>query len=458
MEMGLPLFYAFSLLLNLASVAFAGDNSTPPCSSQFNTKCKPDSSGLHLTLYHPRNPHSPASISDVPISTILSHDEARVKSLAYRLSKIPSSRPTSLDHHLDMKSVSDPLTPGGSVGLGNYVTQVGIGTPAASYVMVVDTGSSLSWIQCRPCAVSCHAQVGTVFNPKSSTSYHSIPCSANECTSLRSATLNPSACSSSNVCIYQASYGDSSFSLGYLSKDTLSFGSNFTFPNFTYGCGQDNEGLFGKSAGLIGLARNKLSLLSQVAPKLGYAFTYCLPTTKSTGYLSMGSYNPAGFSYTPLVSSSLDDALHFLKLTYISVAGKPIAVPASSYSRIPTIMDSGTVITRLQSDVYTALSKAFLAAMKGHKKVVAYSILDTCFEGKVASTAVPTVALVFDGGATMNLRPESIIISLNSAKLTCLAFAPATRVSIIGNTQQQTFKVVYDVAQKKIGFASGGCR
>jgi Xylanase inhibitor C-terminal/Xylanase inhibitor N-terminal len=243
-----------------------------------------------------------------------------------------------------------------------------------------------------------------------------------------------------------------------LSKDTLSLGSRFTFPNFTYGCGQDNEGLFGKSAGLIGLARNKLSFLSQLAPKLGYAFSYCLPTSKSTGFLSVGSYNPAGFSYTPLVSSSLDDALYFLKLAYISVAGKPIAVSASAYGSVPTIMDSGTVITRLQSDVYTALSKAFLAAIRGCKRANAYSILDTCFEGKVPSTAVPAVALVFDGGATMKLRPQNILISVNDGKQTCLAFAPATHVSIIGNTQQQTFRVVYDVAGMKIGFAAAGCR
>lgn len=260
------------------------------------------------------------------------------------------------------------------------------------------------------------------------------------------------------MCIYQASYGDSSFSVGFLSKDTISFSSRFTFPNFTYGCGQDNEGLFGKSAGLLGLARNKLSLLSQLAPKIGNAFSYCLPTTKSTGFLSIGSYNPAGFSYTPMVSNSLDDALYFLKLAYISVAGKPIAAPASAYGSIPTIMDSGTVITRLQSDVYTALSKAFVAAMRGQKRAIAYSILDTCFEGKVPSTVVPAVALVFDRGATMKLRPQNVLISVNNGKQTCLAFAPATRMSIIGNTQQQTFKVVYDVARMRIGFAAAGCR
>jgi hypothetical protein len=54
-------------------------------------------------------------------------------------------------------------------------------------------------------------------------------------------TLNPSACSVSNVCVYQASYGDQSFSVGYQSKDTVSFGSG-GFPDFYFSCGQDDEG------------------------------------------------------------------------------------------------------------------------------------------------------------------------------------------------------------------------
>ncbi|KAF0905760.1 hypothetical protein E2562_008817 [Oryza meyeriana var. granulata] len=82
---------------------------------------------------------------------------------------------------------------------------------------------------------------------------------------------NPPACSGSNVYIYQASYGDSSYSVG---KDTVSFGSG-SFPDLYYGCGQDNEGL-------IGLAKHKLSLLYQLAPSLGYAFSYyCLPTSSA---------------------------------------------------------------------------------------------------------------------------------------------------------------------------------
>ncbi|XP_062222174.1 aspartyl protease family protein At5g10770-like [Phragmites australis] len=457
MALLLPLL-ALSLLF---AVATPIRDITYACSSEVKDFQHLNSSGLHLALHHPQSPCSPAPLpTDLPFSAVLTHDDARIGSLAARLAKTPSARPTSLDENRAATPAADslasvPLNPGTSVGVGNYVTRLGLGTPATSYVMVVDTGSSLTWLQCSPCLVSCHRQAGPLFNPKASSSYASVSCSTTQCSDLSSATLNPAACSSSNVCIYQASYGDSSFSVGYLSKDTVSFGSN-SMPNFYYGCGQDNEGLFGRSAGLIGLARNKMSLLYQLAPSLGYSFSYCLPTSSTSGYLSIGSYNPGQYSYTPMVSSSLDDSLYFIQLTGITVAGKSLSVSSSAYSSLPTIIDSGTVITRLPTSVYSALSKALASAMKGTPRASAFSILDTCFQGQASRLRVPAVNMAFAGGAVLKLAARNLFVDVDSAT-TCLAFAPARSAAIIGNTQQQTFSVVYDVKNSKIGFAAGGC-
>ncbi|XP_037459917.1 aspartyl protease family protein At5g10770-like isoform X2 [Triticum dicoccoides] len=460
----LLLLLAGSLIFPLVAPAREITNA---CTSQANDFQHMNGTGMHLTLHHPQSPCSPAPLpSDLPFSAVIAHDEARIARLASRLAKTPSRHPTSLrqqhrekssgDNHLaDSLASSVPLAPGASVGVGNYVTQLGLGTPATSYAMVVDTGSSLTWLQCSPCVVSCHRQAGPLYNPRTSSTYAAVPCSAPQCGELQAATLNPSACSASGVCIYQATYGDSSFSLGYLSRDTVSFGSG-RFPGFYYGCGQDNEGLFGRSAGLIGLARNKLSLLYQLAPSLGDSFSYCLPTSASTGYLSFGSYSPGQYSYTPMVSSSLDASLYFVSLASMSVAGSPLTVSPSEYGSLPTIIDSGTVITRLPTAVYTALSKALGAAMGGAPRSPAYSILDTCFKGQASTLRVPAMDMAFPGGATLKLAPGNVLIDVDEST-TCLAFAATDSTAIIGNTQQQTFSVVYDVAQSRIGFAAGGC-
>ncbi|XP_062233015.1 aspartyl protease family protein At5g10770-like [Phragmites australis] len=458
----LPLLLACSLLFTVATPV---RDVTDACTSQVNDFQHLNGSGLHLTLHHPRSPCSPAPLpSDLPFSTVLTHDDARVAHLASRLaSKTPGPRrPTSLRKKpavagslADSLAVSVPLTPGVSLGVGNYVTRLGLGSPATSYAMVVDTGSSLTWLQCSPCLVSCHRQEGPLYDPRASSTYASVPCSASQCNELQSATLNPSACSVSNACIYQASYGDSSFSVGYLSKDTVSFGTG-RFPNFYYGCGQDNEGLFGRSAGIIGLARNKLSLFYQLAPSLGYSFSYCLPTSASSGYLSIGSSNPGQYSYTPMASSSLDGSLYFINLAGMSVGGSPLAVSPSEYGSLPTIIDSGTVITRLPTSVYNALSKAVAAGMGGTPRAPAYSILHTCFQGQASQLRVPSVDMTFRGAATLKLATRNVLIDVDDST-TCLAFAPTDSTAIIGNTQQQTFSFVYDVAQSRIGFAPGGC-
>ncbi|KAM0863456.1 hypothetical protein ACQ4PT_044589 [Festuca glaucescens] len=343
---------------------------------------------LHLPLHH---------LSDLPFSAVLTHDAARIASFAARLAKTPSSSEahpiittsaTSL-YHPDSSLASVPLTPGSSFGMGNYVTRM----------------SGEAWSS-------------PVFDPKTSSSYSSVPCSTPQCTDLSTATLNPAACSSSDVCIYQASYGDSSRVSSAAPRG--SWASPAT----------------------------KLSLLYQLAPTLGYSFSYCLPSSSSSGYLSIGSYNPGQYSYTPMVASTLDDSLYFIKLTGMTVAGKPLSVSSSEYSSLPTIIDSGTVITRLPTSIYTALSKAVAGAMKGTKHADAYSILDTCFVGQASQLRAPAVTMDFAGDASLKLKAQNLLVDVDSS----------TTAAIIGNTQQQSFSVVYDVKSNKIGFAAGGCK
>uniref|UniRef100_A0ACD5XHG9 Uncharacterized protein n=1 Tax=Avena sativa TaxID=4498 RepID=A0ACD5XHG9_AVESA len=449
----LPFLLACSLFFTVSMSA------KDACDSQINDFQHLNSTGLHLTLHHPQSPCSPAPLpSDLPFSAVIAHDAARIARLT---TKTPTSRPTSLHHDnklADSLASTVPLTPGASVGVGNYVTRLGLGTPATIYTMVVDTGSSFTWLQCYPCSVSCHRQTGSLYDPRASSTYTAVPCSASQCSDLESATGQPHGCSRSNVCVYQAVYGDQSYSIGYLSKDTVSFAST-RFPGFYYGCGQDNEGLFGQSAGLIGLARNKLSLFYQLAPSLGSSFSYCLPTSTSSsgGYLSIGSYNPGQYSYTPLVSSSLDGSLYSVSFTGMSVGGSPLVVSSSEYSSLPTIIDSGTVITRLPKAVYAALSKAVVAAMGGTPRATGDSLLDTCFKGQASKLRLPAVNMVFAGGATLKLAAGNVLYDVDEST-TCLAFAATDLgVTIIGNTQQQTFSFVYDVTRSRIGFAPGGC-
>ncbi|KAI3918766.1 hypothetical protein MKX01_042086 [Papaver californicum] len=467
--MGWVVYVVFSSLLFLAttpnfSFGDEGQN-TKTCSHKLQEDLHHiNKSGIHLTLHKIHGPCSPLSSSQ-PLINILNHDVERVRTLNSRLTKATiTTTSTSKTHksapRFKPKSINIPLKPGSTLNTGNYYINMGLGTPSKSYPMIVDTGSSLTWLQCQPCQVYCHSQVGPIFAPTASNTYKPVTCSAAECIGLEAATLNPSSCSRKNVCIYQASYGDSSYSVGYLSSDVLSLGPSENLNGFVYGCGQDNDGLFGKAAGLIGLSRNKLSMLTQVSYKYGNVFSYCLPTSASTGTLSIGksSYDPTNYKFTPMLTDPRDSTLYFLRLTAITVAGYPIVVTADKY-QTSTIIDSGTVITRLPASVYAALKVAFVKGMSKYATAPAFSILDTCFKASSAGIIVPPVSMVFSGGADMKLSAQNVVIEVETGT-TCLAFAgndDDTGVAIIGNLQQETFKVAYDVTNSKIGFAAGGC-
>ncbi|XWS16252.1 hypothetical protein CRYUN_Cryun34aG0069100 [Craigia yunnanensis] len=330
--------------------------------------------------------------------------------------------------------------------------------------MVMDTGSSFSWIQCEPCKVYCHSQVDPLFDPSASKTYKSLSCASSECSSLKEATLNDPSCgTTSNECIYVASYGDTSYSIGFLSQDLLSLAPSQTFPNFVYGCGQDNEGLFGRAAGILGLGRNKLSMLAQVSSKYGYAFSYCLPTAASAaagGFLAIGKRSLSSYKFTPMITDPHQNptpSLYYLELTSITVAGTPLRVAAAEY-RVTTIIDSGTVITRLPVALYSALRDAFVNIMsKKYAQAPAFSILDACFQGTVKSISlVPQIQMIFQGGADLTLGASNVLIQVDKG-VTCLAFAGSRQVAIIGNHQQQTFEVAYDVSNSRIGFAANAC-
>lgn len=152
----------------------------------------------------------------------------------------------------------------------------------------IHVGSDFTWTQCAPCTKSCYKQKDPVFDPSESSTYSNITCSSTLCTEVRSATSAPPGCSST-TCIYGIQYGDSSFSVGFFAKDTLSLGSHDIVQDFYFGCGENNQGLFGGSAGLMGLGRNQLSVISQCATKYGKVFSYCLPSkSSSTGHLTFG--------------------------------------------------------------------------------------------------------------------------------------------------------------------------
>lgn len=113
---------------------------------------------------------------------ILRLDQSRVNSIHSKLSK------KLTDRVRQSQSTNLPAKDGSTLGSGNYVVTVGIGTPKHDLSLIFDTGSDLTWTQCEPCVQTCYSQKEPILNPSSSSSYHNVSCSSAACASLSSAT------------------------------------------------------------------------------------------------------------------------------------------------------------------------------------------------------------------------------------------------------------------------------
>ncbi|KAG0467343.1 hypothetical protein HPP92_018923 [Vanilla planifolia] len=295
----------------------------------------------------------------------------------------------------------------------------------------------------------------SAFDPTQSSTFGYIPCSSSYCSNL----AQPS-CSTNSTCQYDVQYGDNSQTEGSFVQDTLKFSSD-SIPNFRFGCGHDNSGLFGKAGGLLGLGRDSVSLVPQTAQQYGKTFSYCLPSRSSnTGYLILGTGNEGGVQFTPMLTDSSLPSFYFLKLVGISLGGQKLPLSPTVFTTPGTLLDSGTVITRLPPSAYASLRDGFRRLMAQYPRAPALSILDTCYDLTGYNTVkVPTIGLLLDPGLTVNLDFTGI---LYVAKLSqaCLAFAgnnDPSDVVIVGNVQQRRFNVVHDVANLRIGFGANGC-
>ncbi|KAF0903118.1 hypothetical protein E2562_025709 [Oryza meyeriana var. granulata] len=468
--------YPHHVMLRVEDVLPAPSSSS--CDTPREHEHGASSSGTRMTIVHRHGPCSPlADAHGKPPShdEILAADQNRVESIHHRVSTTatvrgkPKRRPSPSRRQqqpsapapaasLSSSTASLPASSGRALGTGNYVVTIGLGTPASRYTVVFDTGSDTTWVQCQPCVVVCYKQQEKLFDPARSSTYANVSCAAPACSDLYTR-----GCSGGH-CLYSVQYGDGSYSIGFFAMDTLTLSSYDAVKGFRFGCGERNEGLFGEAAGLLGLGRGKTSLPVQTYDKYGGVFAHCLPArssgTGSVSYTHLDVYKRQRQT-TPMLTDN-GPTFYYVGMTGIRVGGQLLSIPQSVFSTAGTIVDSGTVITRLPPAAYSSLRSAFASAMaaRGYKKAPALSLLDTCYDFTgMSEVAIPKVSLLFQGGAYLDVNASGIMYAASLSQV-CLGFAANEDdddVGIVGNTQLKTFGVVYDIGKKTVGFSPGAC-
>ncbi|KAE8694112.1 hypothetical protein F3Y22_tig00110788pilonHSYRG00458 [Hibiscus syriacus] len=292
-------------------------------------------------------------------------------------------------------------------GNGEYLMYLSIGTPPKSYSAIMDTASDLIWIQCKPCS----------------------------------------------QCV--------------MSTEILTFGKVLV-PKIGFGCGEENEAEgFSKGAGLVGLGRGALSLVSQLKePKFSYCLVPFDDTHKST--LLMGSIARVNRTFgavktTPMIHNPLQPSFYYLQLNGISVGKTHPPIEKSSFALRADgtgglIINSGTTITYLEGNAFHAVKKRFIKKMKLPLDNLGGTGLDLCLTLPSGVTEVKVPKLVFHfEGADLDLPAENYMISDTESALICLAMGRSNDISIFGNIQQQNTMVLHDLKQNTVSFAQTQC-
>ncbi|KAK6132042.1 hypothetical protein DH2020_034206 [Rehmannia glutinosa] len=418
-------------------------------------------SGLSFQL-HSRVSVRGSSEKDYKTLTLarLARDSARVKAIQTRLDLaslgIKKADLTPLEAELEEEKLEGPVISGTSQGSGEYFCRIGIGHPPTQAYMVLDTGSDVNWLQCAPCA-DCYQQADPIFDPGLSSSFTPLTCETQQCRSL-----DVSECRN-DTCLYEVSYGDGSYTVGDFATETITFGDSAAVENVAIGCGHNNEGLFVGAAGLIGLGGGALSFPSQINAS---SFSYCLVDrdSDSASTLEFNSALAPDAVTAPLVRNSKLDTFYYVDLTGISVAGDLLSIPPATFQLNDNgnggvIVDSGTAVTRLQTEAYNSMRDAFKKGTRDLPSTNGVALFDTCYDlSSRKSVEVPTVSFHFSNGKELGLPAKNYMIPVDSSGTFCFAFAPtSSSLGIIGNVQQQGTRVSFDISKSVIGFSPNKC-
>ncbi|KAL0429359.1 UNVERIFIED_CONTAM: Aspartic proteinase CDR1 [Sesamum radiatum] len=412
-----------------------------------------EAAGFSIDLIHRDSLRSPSLDSLQRVTNSLQRSFNRVNVLA--------------QDHYSQQSTSTEIVP----DRGEYLMKFSLGTPPVTTLAIADTGSDLTWIQCKPCD-RCFKQKAPFFEPKGSSTYKPVSCSSNTCSE---AVLRTSCNGSNGTCNYAIFYGDRSFSKGDLATETITLGSttreNVSIPNVIIGCGHLDQGTFGVDAsGIVGLGGGKVSLISQMGSSIKGKFSYCLvpflskdvkPSKMSFGDEAVVS--GAGVASTPIIAKA-PKTFYFLTLEGITVGNQRLDLDLSSSSLDDSkashqegniIIDSGTTLTFLPSGLYDRVIRAVKTQTKLRQITDPQGLLNLCYVSRGNVAEVPKITVHFRG-ADVELKPINTFVKTSQVSL-CLAFASADVLAIYGNLAQMDFLVGYDLEKKTVSFKPTDC-
>ncbi|GER52598.1 eukaryotic aspartyl protease family protein [Striga asiatica] len=371
--------------------------------------------------------------------------------------------------HLD--DIEADLTP--ATVKDGFLVRMRVGSNGVEQFVFMDTGSSLIWINCVPCFLNVPE---LLFDPKDSTTHQMENCTTTDiCHASGPVIIDFSSVKCNRKgCGYYVMYGSMHYTRGFLRRETFEFGktSNDSLTNLIFGCSRNTD-LF--TNGVLGLGNLRLSLISQYNAS---RFSYCFGKISDRSYphstLVVGSKVELWGNLTPLV---LEDK-YYVNMETIMVGESLFELDPLIFTRNSSeytggvVLDTGSTLSFMPSNVVIDLETAYtsliesLALTPNTSITYRNKLTRFCYNGVVTrdlTNGFPTMKLVFQGGAVMELEADSVFQQTHNETF-CLAILPSepalggATITILGNLMQQTFYVAYDIEGKNLSFNKGDCK
>ncbi|KVH92463.1 Aspartic peptidase [Cynara cardunculus var. scolymus] len=292
---------------------------------------------------------------------------------------------------------------------GYYTTRLWIGSPPQRFALIVDTGSTVTYVPCSTCE-QCGKHQDPKFDPELSSTYKPVKCNI-DCT-----------CDNNREqCVYERQYAEMSSSSGALGEDIISFGnqSDLHPQRAVFGCENVETGdLYSQHAdGIMGLGRGDLSIVDQLVDGgvISDSFSLCYGGMDvGGGAMVLGGISPPAemvYSHSDPVrryktsmffltkihlSRDGNSPYYNIELKELHVAGKRLPLNPSVFDgKHGTVLDSGTTYAYLPEAAFLAFKQAIMKELHGVRQIKGPdpSYNDICFSGTKA-VIVPGELLV----------------------------------------------------------------
>ncbi|CAL5040521.1 unnamed protein product [Urochloa decumbens] len=355
-----------------------------------------------------------------------------------------------------------------------HYAEVSLGTPNATFLVALDTGSDLFWVpcDCKQCAPLSGNGTGQdvlkPYSPKLSSTSKQVTCADPLCD-------RPNGCSAAATngsCPYGVRYvSANTSSSGVLVRDVLHLtreaGGAAVEAPVVFGCGQVQTGLFlegGAFDGLLGLGMDKVSVPSVLATSglvASDSFSMCF-SRDGHGRINFGDAGGPGQSETPFVPRATRPTYN-VSFTAINVETRSVA------TEFTAVMDSGTSFTYLNDPEYTELATNFNSQIREKRANFSSASSDVPFEycyglsSGQTEVVLPEVSLTTKGGALFPVTRSIIVFADETngqprAVGYCLAVLKSDiPINIIGQNFMTGLKVVFNREKSVLSWQKFDC-